>query len=290
MLREPREKISTTQSVFYGVDTDANIVTEYTKATCKVYFDGDGTTSHVLGIDTDVIRGEHSAFDDQFQSAVEKVTQLHERISDLEDGPAEFTLVKNCASICKVMHLLRAVGPYISHDKFQAFDDSVIGSLGRIIGEPIKDHARIQATLPTSQSGLGLMSAATMGQVAFIAARTESGAFVGHLCDGIDSIFHIGDRLHTRFNAEVTGVINDFSLKLRPESRTVASDAIDLAAKDSTDRFEAFINGKVPSRNRVREEQDALLQPAGVEDFESIARDRLQGVLSQTIGSDENGR
>ena len=87
----------------------------------------------MLGIDTDVIRGEHSAFDDQFQSVVEKVSHLHERVSDLDDGPAEFTLVKNCASICKVMHLLRAVGPYISQDKLLCFDDSVGASLGRII-------------------------------------------------------------------------------------------------------------------------------------------------------------
>ena len=76
-------------------------------------------------------------------------------------------------------------------------------------------------------------------------------------------------------------------LKLQPDSSTEARDAIDLARKDSIDRFEAFSNGKSPSRNRVREEQDALLQPAGVEDFEDVARDRLQGVLSQIIGSEE---
>ena len=79
---------------YYGVDNPEEVVSDYTKATCKVYLDGDGTASHVLGIDTDVIRGEHSAFDDQFQSVVEKVSHLHERISDLDDGPTEFTLVK----------------------------------------------------------------------------------------------------------------------------------------------------------------------------------------------------
>ena len=66
------------------------------------------------------------------------------------------------------MHLLRAVGPYISQDKLLCFNDTVGASLGRIIGEPVKGLARLQATLPTSQSGLGLMSAATMGQVVFI--------------------------------------------------------------------------------------------------------------------------
>ena len=211
---------------FYGCDRGESVVTNYTKSTCKVYFDGDGTASHVLGIDADVTRGEHSAFDDQFQSVVEKVIHLQERIGDLEDGPCEFTLVKNCASICKVMHLLRAVGPYISPDKFALFDTSVIGSLGRIIGEPIKDSARVQANLPTRQSGLGLMTAAIMSQVAFIAARIESGAFVRHLCDGISSIFQFGGRLEARFDTEVKSVIDDFLFQLRRESKVAARDQL----------------------------------------------------------------
>ena len=61
---------------FYGVVNQDEFVSEYTKTTCKVHFDGDGTASHVLGIDTDVFRGEHSAFDDQFELVAEKVTAL----------------------------------------------------------------------------------------------------------------------------------------------------------------------------------------------------------------------
>ena len=52
-------------------------------------------------------------------------------------------------------------------------------------------------------------------------------------------------------------------------------------------RFDACMSVATPPRSRVREEQEGLLQPVGVEDFEDVECDRLQGVLSQFIGLDE---
>lgn len=63
-----------------------------------------------------------------------------------------------------------------------------------------------------------------------------------------------------------------------------------MAPKDSRDPSEVFVDGKTYTWNRVREEQEGLLQPAGVEDVEMVARDCLLGVLSEIIGSDEMRR
>ena len=59
-------------------------------------------------------------------------------------------------------------------------DEGLTNSIGRIIGEPVEGTARLQSTLPTCQGGLGLMKSGILGQIVFISARTESGAFVRH--------------------------------------------------------------------------------------------------------------
>ena len=53
---------------------------------------------------------EENAFTRQFDEVCEKVSRVHEGIHSLGDGPSEVTLLRKCASACKVTHLLRAAG------------------------------------------------------------------------------------------------------------------------------------------------------------------------------------
>ena len=81
------------------------------------------------------------------------MADVHARLPDLEDAPAEFTLLRSCAGVCKVTHLLRATGPDISEDALTAFDDTVTGTLRRILAGDAPPASQLQASLATCQGG-----------------------------------------------------------------------------------------------------------------------------------------
>ena len=146
----------------YGISDVASPLFNYTRDTCKIRIDADGSFSHVLGIEIDDSRGESKVFDDQFGAVAAKAVELQERLGDLDDSPSEFTLLKNCPSACKVVHLMRAAGPYLSTETLDNFDNSVIDGVGRILGHQVDDEAKLQIGLPTNQGGLGLYRVGSM--------------------------------------------------------------------------------------------------------------------------------
>ena len=78
-----------------------------------------------LGADADARDELPVAITEQFRQACQKVAAVHERFPELEDATAEFTLLRSCAGVCKITHLLRAVGPDISADALVKFEDAV---------------------------------------------------------------------------------------------------------------------------------------------------------------------
>ena len=64
---------------------------------------------HVLGVDF----GETFSTDRQFQRATQAVSDLHEALALLNDTASELILLRKCADVCKVVHLLRAAAPSI---------------------------------------------------------------------------------------------------------------------------------------------------------------------------------
>ena len=270
---------------FYGVSDLSQHMFDYTRDTCKVHVDQDGTFSHVLGIEIDVARGETSPFDTQFSAVATKAGELQNRLKELQDSPSEFTLLKNCASVCKVVHLMRAAGPYISLGTLQSFDSSVTDSIGHLLGQQLDDEAKLQIGLPTKQGGLGLYRAESMAFAAFIASRTEVAPLVMHLIDAFEILFSDGDSMKQIFEDELDNATASFMLQLEPNGRILAREKINMAVIDAKQRYDALLNGTPLPESTLRSDQECLLQPAGQEDSENFDDGRLQGVLFEIIGT-----
>ena len=61
-------------------------------------------------------------------------------------------------------------------NEWKNFDDHVRQALSRILGSPLSDMAWLQASLPTSQCGLGLRKASMHASSAFLSSQTSSEA------------------------------------------------------------------------------------------------------------------
>ena len=143
----------------------------------------------MLGIEIDASRGGLNPFDSQFGAVAAKAAILQDRLKELNDSPSEFTLLQNCGSVCKVVHLMRAAGPYKSPGILQDFDNDVTNNIGHMLGQQLDEEAKLQIGLPTKQGGLGLYRAESMALAAFIAARTEVRALVMHLIQAFHDVF-----------------------------------------------------------------------------------------------------
>ena len=107
---------------------------------------------------------------------------------DLIDCLAEFTLLRCCASVCKVTHLLRSLGPEIEPAALAEFDDSVMASLGRILACDLSAKARLLGEVPTCQGGTGFVPASRLALAAFVAARIESRPIAVSLLEGLAEV------------------------------------------------------------------------------------------------------
>ncbi len=137
---------------------------------------------------------------------MEHIELLQECLVDGSDVPAEYILLKNCAST----HLLRAAGSQINEDELTELDDIILKSIIRILDEKISNETNIQVTLPIFRGGLGLSSALKLWYTAFIEVRVEIGPFVAHLYYGIGSIFGIGHILYQRYTDDLQNVFDNF--------------------------------------------------------------------------------
>ena len=94
---------------------------------------------HILGIDF-----EGSAqITLQFEEVIEAVEALHANLAQVEDVATEIVLVRACADVCKVTHLLRAGGLGVEIRALEKYDNLLQRSLERIMGGPIGDAAVI---------------------------------------------------------------------------------------------------------------------------------------------------
>ena len=218
---------------FYGVPDIADPKYQYIRETCKTHIDEDGSFSHVLGIDIDGDRGDLKPFNEQFAEVTVKAAELQTRLHELEDSPSEFTLLKNCASVCKVVHLMRAAGPYISKSTLEAFDRTVVDNIALMLGQQLDEEAKLQIGLPTNQGGLGLYRAESMALAAFLAARTEVRPFVDHLTEAFDIMFPSGGILKKTYDESLDHATSEFMMQLSIGGRVVAREKIELAATDA---------------------------------------------------------
>ena len=220
-----------------------------------------GRQEHVLGVDFGIERSPSQ----QFLRATEAVAELHESISQLQDTASELVLLRKCADVCKVAHLLRAAGHKIAETTLQQYDAVLRRSLTRCLGGQLDDLSLEQASLGVRSGGLGMRKASDMALPAFVASRTESRWLVHLLAGTLPGA--LGSDLVAGFDAETAAAQVLFEARLTSASATQAHDAVEQAAAARATPDAAL--GLAPSRGREAAlTGDGLVLPAGAEDLE----------------------
>ena len=116
-----------------------------------------------------------SAFEGEYlDEKVDKLDQLMDKISRLEDPHTEYALLRNCFALPKLSYLMRAVDPRHHQGSLVRFDTFVRKALEETLRVPLLDHQWMQATLPVSAGGLGLRSAERHAACAYTASLAAS--------------------------------------------------------------------------------------------------------------------
>jgi len=261
--------------------------TEYVRSTCQVRAPSEVPLAHVLGVDTDVEGGEGSAFSKQFGEVCEKVAAVHQRLTEVEDGPAELTLLRSCASVCKVTHLLRAAGIYLPQSDLNGFDRTVSEALQRVLGCELPGPCLEQSAQPTCQGGLGLARSSQLAAAAFVSARVEAEPLVHLLLGGLSAVTGDLSALEGDYEQELEKGKAALSEQLSAEGRVVADELIAAAEGEATKHFAALMGGRRPHDRPPAERAEAdLVLPAGAEDAEGPEQRRLQGELARVLGAE----
>ena len=99
-------------------------------------------------------------------------------------------------------NLLRAAGSQFTSADLHAFDGLIETTLGDIVGGDLSDTALFQASLGTSESGLGLRGASDLAIPAFVATRALNRPLVEHLASAFQDV--LPPDLMDSFDSETT--------------------------------------------------------------------------------------
>ena len=75
--------------------------------------------------------------------------------------------MRKCADVCKIVHLLRAAGPFIETALLDVYDSVLSSSLSRCLGGDLDDLSVMQARLGVTQGELGLRRARDLAACLF---------------------------------------------------------------------------------------------------------------------------
>ena len=91
----------------------------------------------------------------------EKLTRLQEEINSLSEMTHLhecFTLLRSCASACKVTHLMRTIPPSQLEKFLNGFDSELRKAMEKILGHDLNDEQWLVCQLPATYGGLGPIS------------------------------------------------------------------------------------------------------------------------------------
>ncbi len=164
-------KRSTTKSLVRGGRPNAAIP-PYSAATCT-------RTPHDAPVKWLGIRaGQEVA---QLREEVAKAGALHDAIAALDDPALVLVLTRATADVCRIVHLLRAVGPPLNAEPLNDFDELMADAVARVVRSDISDEAAEQATWGVRAGGLGLRKATATGLPAHVASLVECEPLVAWL-------------------------------------------------------------------------------------------------------------
>ncbi len=137
----------------------------------------------------------------QFVKKTDEVKDLHAALRGLNEPAIELLLIRQCAEVSRVTHLLRAIGPLLSSPflpaphparpachgfgdaELEGFDDLMRDAVGQVVRAPISDDAAMQASWGVKAGGLGLRTASAVALPAHVASIVEATPFVAWLAD-----------------------------------------------------------------------------------------------------------
>ena len=219
--------------------------TEYVSESSVQCSDND-LEGHVLGINFD----DSNGMTHQFREASAKAHESRFCAKWIDDVGCELAVTQSCLSVCKVVHLLRAAGPFIAPDALLAHDTKLLQSLNELVGCEVPAESRLQAACSTKSGGLGLRKVADLALPTFIASRVDSREAVETLVRdwfGDD----LTDLLMELYDDEVTSAIRTLKSRL-PTNAAFEIEACLLEARE---------NQKGPGP--LRRDSDYLIAPAG---------------------------
>ena len=256
------------------------------KSSCKII---GAPPEKVLGVG---IVGDSIAA--QFKAASRAASAASDALAQLKDPAAELALLRMSTSACRVVHLLRAVGPELPLADVLAFDENLEGSLGVILGGAVGGLALDRAVTGARDGGLGLRRVRETQLPAFIASRTEARALAVDVSGGLPTV--VSDALFSRWDAQVANALASWKKELPLGVSAVADQLVVAAAEQSRQRAWELrgdlpqVGQAPPERSRERTTA-ALLTLLGLEDPEFPHREseglqtRLCGLASASRAS-----
>lgn len=216
---------------------------------------------HVLGLDF----GVEFSTAQQFRRTTDKVSALHEDLALVGDTACELILLRTCADVCKVVHLLRTAGPSIDVSALKAYDILLDKSLNRCLGGHLDEFSMLQASLGCSEGGLGMRRATASAAPAFVASRVESRWIASLLSSGIQD-FVDPNVLLANYDDITAAAQALFEESLPPAAIAQARDLVAQAALERRTSLDAL--GLAKKRKETCIAGDGLVLPAGYEDAE----------------------
>ena len=101
-----------------------------------------------------------------------RVERLLAALGTLRDPQVVHFLVKCCASMCKVVHLLRTVPPHLCSQPLQDFDQKLRSAYSKGVGVLFGEAAWNQLVLPGGFGGAGLRQASAHASAAYVASAS----------------------------------------------------------------------------------------------------------------------
>ena len=108
------------------------------------------------------------------EERIEKAKLICDKLPLLQDPQVEYTLLRSCLSLPKLMFNLRTTYSLDHMDLWISFDEIMRECLGRILGTPLLDQQWQQAQLPVSLGGLGLRAAVDHAPAAYVCSLVAS--------------------------------------------------------------------------------------------------------------------
>ena len=174
-------------------------------------------------------------------------------------------LLRKCADVCKVVHLLRAAAPSIEPDTLEAYDAMLEQSLLRCLGGDLDEMSLEQASLGVAEGGLGLRRAAGISMPAYLASCIEARWMISLLADSIGDFVAPGV-LSSGFEDKIARAQTDLERKLSPAGVTQMRAVI--AEVGPAHQTPANVFQRMRAQREACLTGDALILPAGCEDPE----------------------